>query len=264
VFDFLKTRRRAALRAKPLSERQWATIDGNVPYASSFDADTRRELGELVQIFLAEKRFEGCGGLELTDEIRITIAAQACILLLHRENDVYPGLDTILVYPHVYRAPRPALDRVAPGSIVSDSPRAGEMSWKQGLIVLAWDHVRTETHVVPAGVNVVLHEFAHQIDSEDGSMDGAPPLGTRQRYARWAEILGEEYADLSRRLQEGLGSDIRAYGATNPREFFAVVTEKFFEEPGELRSRHPELYAELAEFYRQDPAARRSALRGQP
>ena len=259
MFDFLKNRRRAALRAKPLSDESWATIARNVPYVRSFDADTRRELGELVQIFLAEKHFEGCGGLDLTDEIRLTIAAQACILLLHRETDLYPGLDTILVYPHVYRPRSPAWTRVAPGTIESQEPRAGEMSWKQGIIVLAWDHVKTATHVVPEGTNVVMHEFAHQLDGEDGAMDGAPPLGTRSRYARWAEVLGEEFAELERRFRRGVETDIRPYGATNPREFFAVVTEKFFEEPVEMRARHPELYAELAAFYRQDPAAAAAA-----
>jgi Mlc titration factor MtfA (ptsG expression regulator) len=253
MLDLFKNRRRAALRAQPLAEARWAVIDANIPYVRTFDPDTRHELGELVQIFLAEKRFEGCGGLELTEEIRVTIAAQACVLLLHRESDVYPDLDTILVYPHAYRAPAPS--RVSPGTVIKDDARIGESSWKTGVVVLAWDHVKTETHAVPPGINVVLHEFAHQLDGEDGAIDGAPPLSTRARYRSWAQVLGEEYAELSRRWQEGLESDIRPYGATNPGEFFAVVTEKFFEEPAEMKTRHPRLYAELAAFYRQDPAA---------
>jgi Mlc titration factor MtfA (ptsG expression regulator) len=253
MFDFLKSHRRAALRAKPLSEEAWATIARNVPYTRSFDEATRRELGELVQIFLAEKNFEGCGGLALTDEIRLTIAAQACILLLHRENDVYPDLDTILVYPHAYRVPETHWAPIRSGVLVTDDARAGEMSWKQGLVVIAWDHVKTETHHVPLGSNVVLHEFAHQLDSEDGAMDGAPPLGSRARYQRWAEVLGEELAELTKRIHDGRESDIREYGGTNPREFFAVVTEKFFEQPEEMRRLHPALYGELREFYRQDP-----------
>jgi Mlc titration factor MtfA (ptsG expression regulator) len=264
MFDFLKNRRRAALRAAPLPQTSWDMITRNVPYACTLDVETQRELGGLVQIFLAEKHFEGCGGLELSDEIRVTIAAQACILLLHRDNDVYPGLDTILVYPHAYRPQTPPARWVRPGTVVTEEGRAGEMSWKQGLIVLAWDHVKTETHVLPAGSNVVLHEFAHQIDGEDGAMDGAPPLSTRARYKRWAEVLGEEYADLSRRLHAGAESDIRAYGATNPREFFAVVTEKFFEEPAEMKRLHPALYGELALFYKQDPAATLPLVPGDP
>jgi Mlc titration factor MtfA (ptsG expression regulator) len=105
------------------------------------------------------------------------------------------------------------------------------------------------------GQNVVVHEFAHQLDSEDGTMDGAPNLGGRARYTSWARVLGKEFDELSTRLHDGRSSDIDSYGATNPAEFFAVVTEMFFEKPRALKQRHPALYEELAAFYRQDPAA---------
>ena len=137
--------------------------------------------------------------------------------------------------------------------IESEDARLGE-SWTRGVVVLAWDHVASSARHL-GGDNVVLHEFAHQLDAEDGSMDGAPDLGSRARFASWARVLGEEFAELSARLHAGRGSDIDAYGATSPPEFFAVVTEMFFEKPAQLRKRHPELYAELAAFYRQDPAA---------
>ena len=135
--------------------------------------------------------------------------------------------------------------------IEGDVARLGE-SWQRGLVVLAWDAVRSGTSNVRDGHNVVLHEFAHQLDQEDGTMDGAPDLGSRARYATWAHVLGEEYADLVDRLHAGRSADIDAYGATNPPEFFAVVTEMFFEKPAQLRARHPELYATLADFYQQD------------
>jgi Mlc titration factor MtfA (ptsG expression regulator) len=248
--------RRAKLRAQPLADEAWATIDKNVPYARTLDAGTRAELAGLVQVFLAEKHFEGCGGLELTPEIQLTIAAQACVLLLHRESDVYPTIDTVLVYPHAYRTPpAPQLVFARSPSVVGQEARSGEMSWKQGIVVLAWDHVRTETHVVGDGQNLVMHEFAHALDAEDGAMDGAPPLDTRERYQRWALVLGDELDAMSRRLEDGLETDIRPYGATNAREFFAVVTEKFFEDARELKLAHPRLYAELKEFYKQDPAS---------
>ena len=105
------------------------------------------------------------------------------------------------------------------------------------------------------GHNVVLHEFAHQLDQEDGSMDGAPDLGSRARYTAWARVLGDEYKELTERVLSGKPSDIDDYGATNPPEFFAVVTEMFFEKPRQLRARHPDLYGVLAEFYHQDPAS---------
>jgi MtfA peptidase len=250
MLDFLKRRRRDALRAQPFPDEWKEILDRDVAYVATLSEADRAELEGLVQVFLAEKNLEGCGGLELTDEIRVTIAAQACLLLLHRETDIYPALDTVLVYPHAYRATGHTHD--GPVVIESDDARLGE-SWTRGVVVLAWDHVSSSARHL-GGDNVVLHEFAHQLDAEDGSMDGAPDLGSRARFASWARVLGEEYAELANRLHAGRPSDIDAYGATSPPEFFAVVTEMFFEKPQQMRKRHPELYAELAAFYRQDPA----------
>jgi Mlc titration factor MtfA (ptsG expression regulator) len=254
MFDLFKSRRRAALRAQPLTPSERAIVAKNVPYVAKLDDADRAELEGLVRVFLAEKSFEGCGGLELTEEIKVTIAAQACLLLLHRENDMYPGVEAILVYPGAYRAPT----RKSAGAgvvIEADQARLGE-SWVRGVVVLAWDHVKSGAAQPADGQNVVLHEFAHQLDGEDGSMDGAPVLGARARYTSWAHVLGDEFGDLSRKLHDGLRSDIDPYGATNPAEFFAVVTEMFFEKPRALKERHPALYDELAAFYAQDPAAR--------
>jgi Mlc titration factor MtfA (ptsG expression regulator) len=253
MFDFFKGRRRAALRAEPLTPAERAIVEKNVPYAAKLDEADFAELGGLVRIFLAEKSFEGCGGLELTEEMKVTIAALACILLLHRETDIYPGVDAILVYPGAYRAPSTSNE----GGVVieSEQARLGE-SWTRGVVVLAWDHVKSGASQPADGQNVVLHEFAHQLDGEDGSMDGAPDLGARARYTSWAHVLGSEWTELSEKLHAGRRSDIDSYGATNPAEFFAVVTEMFFEKPRALKRRHPELYDELAAFYKQDPAAR--------
>jgi len=200
---------------------------------------------------LAEKSFEGCGGLTLTDEIKLTIAGQACLLLLHRETDIYPNVDSILVYPSAYRVPTEQYDGLV--VVQEDQTRLGE-SWQRGLVVLAWDHVLSGAAQPCDGQNVVLHEFAHQLDSEDGVMNGTPDLGARARFTSWAHVLGDEFAELSERLHAGRSSDIDPYGATNPAEFFAVLTEMFFEKPRALKRRHAELYAELAEFYKQDPA----------
>lgn len=251
MFDFLKNRRRESLRAQPLSAEERALLDKNIPYLATLSAADRSELEGLVRIFLAEKSFEGCGGLELDDEIKLTIAAQACLLLLHRETDIYPNVDAILVYPSAYRVPTEQHDGLV--VIQEDQARLGE-SWQRGLVVLAWDHVLSGAAQPRDGQNVVLHEFAHQLDSEDGVMNGTPLLGARARYTSWAHVLGDEFEDLSQRLHAGRSSDIDPYGATNPAEFFAVLTEMFFEKPRALKRRHPELYAELAAFYKQDPA----------
>lgn len=223
-----------------------------MPLVSRLDQAERRTLETKVRIFVAEKNFEGCGGLGLTDEMRVTIAGQACILLLHldEEHDVFPTVESILVYPSAYRVPsvpRPG------GIVVDEEPRAGE-SWQQGTLVLAWDEVLRSAH--DPRHNLVLHEFAHALDQEDGAADGAPRLPVRAMYGPWARVLGEEYSRLTRSIREGNPTSIDAYGATNPAEFFAVVTEAFFGQPHELRRMHPELYDQLRAFYRQDPAAR--------
>lgn len=251
MLDFLKNRRRRALRSEPFTASERAILERNVPYLKKLDDTDRAELEGLVRIFLAEKSFEGCGGLGLTEEMKVTIAAQACILLLHRETDIYPDVESILVYPGAYRAPAKSSE----GGIVieGEQARLGE-SWMRGVVVLAWDHVKSGAAQPADGQNVVLHEFAHQLDAEDGAMDGAPDLGARARYTSWAHVLGAEFGELSRTLHAHIGSDIDPYGATNPAEFFAVITEMFFEKPRALKQRHPELYEELAAFYRQDPA----------
>jgi Mlc titration factor MtfA (ptsG expression regulator) len=156
------------------------------------------------------------------------------------------------VYPSAYRVPTQEHD----GAVVieGDQTRLGE-SWQRGLVVLAWDHVLSGAAQPRDGQNVVLHEFAHQLDSEDGVMNGTPDLGARARFTSWGHVLGDEFSELSQRLHAGRRSDIDPYGATNPAEFFAVLTEMFFEKPRALKRRHPELYQELAAFYKQDPAA---------
>jgi Mlc titration factor MtfA (ptsG expression regulator) len=257
MFHPLRDHRRAALRREPLTAVERAILEQNVPYLAKLGAADRPELEGLMRIFLAEKSFEGCGGLVLTEEMRVTIAGEASLLLLHRDTDIYPDVESILVYPSAYRAPA----KNSAGSVVieSEQARLGE-SWMRGVVVLAWDHVKHGGTQAGDGQSVVLHEFAHQLDSEDGSMDGAPDLGTRARYTSWARVLGKEFDELSTRLHDGRTSDIDSYGATNPAEFFAVVTEMFFEKPGALKRRHPELYEELAGFYKQDPAAPASRL----
>ena len=214
------------------------------------------ELEGHIQVFLAEKKFEGCAGLEITDEMRVTIAAQACLLLLHRETDYFPDLDVILVDPHTYVAKTSSL--LGGGVALADEQaRLGQSAL--GVVVLAWDAVRGGATGMRDGHNVTLHEFAHQLDQEDGAADGAPVLGKRTMYTAWAHVLGDEFAHLVDDVDKHRKSDIDEYAATNPAEFFAVVTEMFFEKSVQLKGRHPQLYDQLALFFHQDPAARASA-----
>ena len=254
MFGFFKNRRRAALRAQQFPETWRAHVERNVPYAIALSREEHAELLGHIQVFLAEKRFEGCGGLVITDEIRVTIAAQACILLLHRDTDYYPGLSSILVYPSTYLVP----GGQTAGGLVSDDaqPRLGE-SWSRGAVVLAWDSVLSGAADIHDGHNVVLHEFAHQLDQENGDGPGVPRLPQRSMYVAWARVLGQAYAELVHAMQHHHRAFIDGYGATNPAEFFAVVTENFFEKPQQLRAKQPALYEQLRAFYRQDPASRR-------
>jgi hypothetical protein len=256
MFDFFKSRRRAMLRERPFPEAWRAIIAANTSYVSKLPPEDRTELEGHVQVFLAEKTFEGCGGLEMTDEIRVTIAAQACLLLLHRETDYFPDLEVILVYPHTYVA-KTSAGLVGGAAIDDEQARLGQSA--SGVVVLALDAVRHGATDAHDGHNVTLHEFAHQLDQEDGAADGAPLLGKRAMYTAWARVLGEEFAHLVEDVDKHRKSDIDAYGATSPAEFFAVVTEVFFEKPEPLKRRHPELYEQLSLFYRQDPAGRASA-----
>jgi Mlc titration factor MtfA (ptsG expression regulator) len=251
-----KARRRKRLREVPFPPEWRAVVERNVPYYGCLPDAQRRELEGLIQIFVAEKSFEGAGGLTMTDEIRVTIAAQACMLLLGRETDIYPGLQAIIVYPHAYIAH--AVRRQNDGTVFEGRQvRLGE-SWMQGALVLSWDDVVRGAADFHDGHNVVFHEFAHQLDAESGGTEGAPVLANRSMYVAWARVLGAEYESLVESVRRHRPSFLDQYGATNPAEFFAVATEFFFEKSAALRRLHPELYEQLRLFYRQDPAEWRS------
>ncbi len=254
MFGFFKRWRRRTVLERPFPEEWRAIIDENVSMIETLTLEERAELEKLMLVFLDEKRFEGANDLVVTDEMKVTIAAQACFLLLHRDTDIYPELESIVLYPTAYKTKK--LESLAAGVVIENEQlRLGE-SWHQGLVVLAWDAVRTGTMNASDGRNVVLHEFAHQLDQEDGVADGAPDLESRESRKSWAEVLGAEYADLREHVHVGKGGDIDDYGATNPAEFFAVVTEMFFEQSQRLKDSHPDLYDQFVSFYKQDPASR--------
>jgi Mlc titration factor MtfA (ptsG expression regulator) len=251
MFGFFNRRRRERIRATPFPPEWVPILRRNVPLYGRLDEADRGELHGRIQVFLAEKHFEGCGGLTLIDEIKITVAAQACLLLLHRETDYYRRLVTVLVYPSAYTAR--AVEPLGGGFVLEgEQGRLGE-AWADGIVVLSWDDVRAGASDVRDGHNVVLHEFAHQLDQEDGSADGAPVLEARSRYVAWARVLGAEYERLRRSSRSGKKSVLDRYGAAKPAEFFAVATECFFEKPAQMKKKHPELYEELKAYYRQDP-----------
>jgi len=259
MFGTLRKWRRRRLDKLRFPPAWLRILQKRVSYYGLLSSDEQIELQKLILVFLTEKKFEGCGGLKITDEIRVTIAAQACILLLNREHDYYSGLESILVYPSSYLAPSEFVDEAG---VVheGDEGRLGE-AWLRGAIILSWDEVRQDSRDFQDGRNVTFHEFAHQLDQQDGSFDGAPPLETASRYRSWARVLSKEYAALNEAAERGHQTLIDQYGATDPAEFFAVITEAFFEAPKALQEKHPELYEELRKFFHQDPLARLETAR---
>ena len=248
-----RTLRRNRATSRPFPAAWDEILARNFPLDLRLPDGDRSELRRRMQILLAEKRFEGVGGLTMTDEIRVTVAAQACLLLLHRDEEGYPALRTILVYPTAYRAR--TQEHGAHGMVTEiDQVRLGE-AWNAETVVLSWEDVRRGTAAGGDGHNVVLHEFAHQLDMEDRSANGAPELAHHGMYAAWARVLGHEYQELQDAVDRHERTLMDAYGTHSPAEFFAVATETFFEQPVRLRDEHAELYEQLREFYGQDPAA---------
>ena len=252
VFELLKQQRRRRLRARPFSKDWLTLIQRHVVFFHRLSASDRAELLGHIQVFLAEKRFEGCGGFAITEEVRVTIAAQACLLLLHRKTDYFPGLLTILVYPVTYMVEekRQLGEHVWEEGTVS---RLGETGRRMGSLVLSWGAVKHDATDPSNGKNVVLHEFAHQLDFENHAADGVPGLATREQQLAWSEVMRSEFASLRAADESGIPTLLDTYGATDPVEFFAVSVEAFFERPHALRARHPGLYEELRNYFHQDP-----------
>lgn len=244
-----RRRRKIARQAFPAEWR--AILKRRVPYLRTLPVDLQLQLKKHIQIFLSEKTFVGCAGLAITDEIRVAIAAQACLLLLNRHTGYYPDLRQILVYPGAFVARKSTIDDAG---IRHDYHRtlAGE-SWSNGQVIISWQDALEGAAIIDDGQNVVLHEFAHQLDQETGAANGAPGLRKHQSYQRWSSVLGEEFARLQEQSRLGLGSLLSHYGASNPAEFFAVATEVFFEQPTQLALESPALYEQLGALYRVNP-----------
>ena len=257
MLHWFRERRRRRLLAEPFPESWESVIQKNVAHDDWLDPEERRHLRDLLRIFVSEKRWEGCGGLSLNDEIRVTIAAQACLLILNLPHDYYRSVRTILVYPSTVVAPPRPLGafEVPTRPVAGPLPILGEAQLR-GPVILVWDAVQRTGRHPESGHNVVYHEFAHKLDMLDGRADGTPPLHGRDEIRRWAEVCSREYLALRDRAARGKPGLLDTYAATNEAEFFAVATEEFFDRPVALRTRHPELYEVLQLFYRQDPAAR--------
>lgn len=249
----LRRRRRKRLMAQPFPPEWSQILEARWRLYPKLPPEVKERLHGCIYVLLHEKRFEPCGHLpEITLEMQLLITAQAALLLAGRpeeEHQFYPELVSILVYPGSFR------DRgKRTFSLHEDEGevRLGE-SWTSGSVILSWHSVKKGAAGDHDGINVVFHEFAHQIDQADGTPDGAPVFDDPEDAARWSEVFRGHYEDLLEDLADGANPILDEYGATDPAEFFAVSTETFFERPRQLQRELPDLYAELAHFYGLDP-----------
>ncbi len=248
LFFFRSWRRRRQLE-QPFPRHWLDILETTVPLYRQLPPALKQQLQQHVQLFLAEKNFYGCDGFEVDDRVRISIAGHACLLILNRSFSTWDEVRSILVYPDVYRVQAPERN----GMIVStrEQVRAGEAS-SRGQVVLAWSECEDGAMHPHGEHNVILHEFAHQLDYLDGMADGAPPLSTEQA-RQWQDTMSRAYGELRDALRHHHKSWLDPYGATQPAEFFAVLTEAFYQQPGHLQEHQPAVYDVLRRFYRFDP-----------
>ncbi|HEY9300877.1 MAG TPA: M90 family metallopeptidase [Phormidium sp.] len=251
VNPVLVKRRRNRLQQRPFLPLWNAIVENNLPVYLFLSPAERKRLQGHIQVFLAEKQFIGCGGLAVTEEMKVIIAAVACLLLLNERETCFPKLRSILVYPSTYFVNETAYT----GNYIVEERRVARLgeSWTNDQLVLSWEQVKQDTYNWRDGHNVVLHEFAHQLDQEDGKAEGVPILQRDSDYDLWAKVMTEEYQQLCNDIQRGVKTVMNSYGATNPAEFFAVATETFFEKPRQLLKQHPALYDQLQRYYKLDP-----------
>ncbi|HBC40805.1 MAG TPA: hypothetical protein DCZ88_02585 [Pseudanabaena sp.] len=242
---------RDRLMVKPVPRHWLNIIESNLAIYHSLEIHQQKQLQGYVQVFLKEKQFIGCMGLQVTEEMRVTIAAIACLLLFGDRKTYFPNLRSILIYPHAY---------IVNEMVMSDHyiveerlvARLGE-SWTQDQIILSWEQIQQDLHNWQDGHNIILHEFAHQLDQEDGRAEGVPILPRTLDYALWTKVMTTDYLQLCDQVERQHKTIIDSYGATNPAEFFAVVTETFFEKSKQLYQHHFSLYELLQRYYQLDP-----------
>jgi hypothetical protein len=253
LFDWLFRPRRQEARRQLLDQpfpEQWQPIVQGLPFFRSLDERGQRRIRDDLRVLIEEKDWEGCAGLEMTDEIRVTIAAQASLLLLNIEHEYYKRVKSILVYPSAYKT---APSRDAAGIVREGQVNLGE-AWRRGPVVLSWDATLHGAFDPKDGHNLVLHEFAHKLDMLDGLADGTPPMDSKEQLTQWVRTMSKEFQMLRDAAKSGRATVMDTYGATNSAEFFAVATECFFEKSRKLKQHHPTVYECLKDYYHQDPA----------
>jgi MtfA peptidase len=249
-------RRRRVLARSALPDALWNEAVGALPFLAMYGARDLARLREATTLFLDAKGIVGARGHEVTPLQRVIIAVQACVPVLNLDLSLYDGFENVIVYPGEFV---PGWQWEDEAGVVHRhiEPLAGE-AMPRGPVVLSWPDVEAASDWEAAGMNLVIHEFAHKLDMLNGDADGEPPLPPGLASARWRSALGAAFDDFSRRVDEGEHTEIDPYAAESPGEFFAVLSEVFFAEPALIVAAYPVVYDLFVEFYRQDPAARRA------
>lgn len=253
---FRRWRIQNLLRHSRIPQRLWERVVKDTLAQYYLDQSELQKLRELASLFLHEKTINGAGGLDVDDYIRSVIAAEACLLILYLGLDYYDGWQEIIVYPDSFVISRSAQDET--GVVQEQRVVLGGEAWGRGPVILAWADAWPGARPHGKGSNVILHEFAHKLDMLNGVANGMPPLHADMDIKTWTKVFTRAYGDLQKQIIRHHRTRIDPYGAENPAEFFAVVSEEFFEVPVSLHDTHPELYGQLSLFYRQDPVKRLS------
>ena len=255
IFSWLRQRRRRRILARPFPAEWLRYLDENVAAYRFLSAADQAKLRDDLRVFVAERRWEACSGLEMSDEVRVTIAAQACLMALGLKDDCYDRVTSILVYPHGYLA-RNHGPHIGGGVVLEGTTGLLGEAYYRGPVILSWEEVLADGRHPEEGRNLVFHEFAHQLDMLDGVVNGTPPLASSEQRRKWRSVMTAEYERLIAESEHGRATLLDQYGTANEGEFFAVATECFFNRPTAMSRRHPRLYELLREYYRQDPAKR--------
>ncbi len=240
-----------------VADELWAKVEASLPFLDFLPDADRPRLRELARRFVVEKQFHGAGGLALTDEVLLAISLQACLPVLNIGLQAYQGWVGVVVYPGDFVIPRQETDEAGVVHEYDDEV-LGE-AWEGGPVLVSWFGGAHQ----PAGVNVVIHEFAHKLDMENGGVDGFPPLPAHMSRAAWAKAMGDAYDDFCARVDAGHETALDPYGAEHPGEFFAVASEAFFETPGVLQAHYPAVYEQFVRYYGLDPADGERRLRAE-
>lgn len=240
------SKKRDYLRRQRISSEESAELVEMFPIWGCLPREIREQTEGWMHVFIEEKFFEPCGEMEqVTRQMKLAVAAPACLLIANRPQDYYERLRSVLMYPSAYGAD---------GQDGAKDVRLGE-SWGTGSVVLAWKSVLQGDMDPRDGSNVVLHEFAHQLDQADGAADGVPELKKSSDYGIWSEAFAPAYKEFCERVEKGKRTVLDEYAATNPAEFFAVATETFFERSNAMMREEPAVYQELVKFYGMDPSS---------